>query len=725
MSGGGGGSQVVGYWYRMDVLLVFCHGPVDEVAAIHGGEREAWTGTVSTNQAIRIDKLGLFGGEEREGGMYGDVDIMFGASNQPKNNMLATSLMREGISDYVPAYRGVTSMFFRAVTGLAGDIGFKWSAMNPYFKGISAKLRRYPKWYPAKARIGNDANPVHIIYECLTNATWGLGFPVGDLDDARFRAAADVLYSESFGISLSWNQSSTIEDFVSMVLRHFNGVLNQDRTTGQMFITLIRDDYNVESLPVLDPSNCVLESLGKVGSGEVVNEITLKFTRQENGETDSITIQDLAGINNQGRVISQEIDMPGIRDPAIAGRVALRELQGRSRGLAKVTVTATRAAYGLYVGDVFVLNWPKLGISGLVCRIASLDVGNLESATIKIEAVEDVFGLPSYSYVSSPPIGWTDTSGQVSPVTAQAVFESPYYVVIKTTTSATRLDFPDEFGFGTVIAPAPRFTNPNFLLQTSTNGSTYSDAGNGLWSSYAELAEPVSISATEFELTNVNGDISATGATDGDLLFIGTEIMEVTGITQSPTTVTVTRGVLDSFPVSHASGTPVYVWKPTRNAYDPTMRVSGETIHYKVLTRSTQSTLDPGLATPMSLTFTGRFQRPYPPGNVMINGVHFNPSPGNQDIPVTWAHRDRVQQTVQPLVGWFEGNVGPEVGVTYTLRVYNGSGTLIETQTGITGTSAVILPGPTVYSGTHTLQLEAVRGGITSPVYSHTFTASS
>jgi len=724
MSGGGGGEQVVGYWYRMDVLLVFCHGPVDEIVAIHGGDREAWTGTVTSNTTIQIQKRGLFGGEEREGGMDGYVDLAFGASDQTVNPAITTALNREDISGPTPAYRGLTSMFFRGIN-VGALVGFVWSAMNPYFKGVAAKLRRYPKWYPAKARIGDDANPVHIIYECLTNPSWGLGFPVNDIDDTRFKAAADVLYSESFGISLSWNQSSTIENFVGMILQHFAGVLNQDRTTGQLFITLIRDDYDSETLPILDPSNCTVESLARAGNGEIVNEVTLKYTRVADGETDSLTIQDLASINNQGRIIAQEIDLPGLRDPDLASRVALRELQSRSRGLAKITITATRAAYGLYVGDVFVLDWPKLGISGLVCRVASVDIGDLEAATIRIEAVEDVFGLPSYSYVVSPPVGWVDNSGQVEPVIAQRVVEAPYYIVIKKTNSSDRLDYPDDFGFGLVMAPAPKFSNPNFLLQTSPDGVTYSDAGNGLWSSYATLLISIGREQDTIQIANLKGDLYATDLLDGDLLFVGDEIMEYTGVTSyTPYTIGVIRGVLDTIPANHVADTEIHVWKPRASAYDPTVRVDGETAYYKVLTKSTSTTLDPSLATPMSLTFDGRFQRPYPPGNVRINGQYWPSTVGiNQNIPVTWVHRDRVQQTVQPLVGWFGAGVGPEAGVTYTLRVYNGSGGLLDTQAGLTGTSATIFPSAAT-SGNYRVELEAVRSTLVSRLYSHTFTIS-
>ena len=49
--------------------------------------------------------------------------------------------------------------------------------------------------------------------------------------------------------------------------------------------------------------------------------------------------------------------------------------------------------------------------------------------------------------------------------------------------------------------------------------------------------------------------------------------------------------------------------------------------------------------------------RPYPPGNVKVNNVMW-PTTMLGQIALTWAHRDRMQQTVY-LVTQAEGNIGP------------------------------------------------------------------
>jgi hypothetical protein len=44
-------------------------------------------------------------------------------------------------------------------------------------------------------------------------------------------------------------------------------------------------------------------------------------------------------------------------------------------------------------GDVFLLNWPRLGIDQMVVRVTGIDTGTLGAAEWRIEAMEDVFGL--------------------------------------------------------------------------------------------------------------------------------------------------------------------------------------------------------------------------------------------------------------------------------------------------------------------------------------------
>lgn len=78
---------------------------------------------------------------------------------------------------------------------------------------------------------GPDMNPAHIIRECLTNRDWGLGYASVEIGSS-FTPAADTLYAEGFGLSLIWQQDSSIEDFIGSVLDHIDATLFIDRRTG-------------------------------------------------------------------------------------------------------------------------------------------------------------------------------------------------------------------------------------------------------------------------------------------------------------------------------------------------------------------------------------------------------------------------------------------------------------------------------------------------------------
>jgi uncharacterized protein YegL len=110
---------------------------------------------IPANTRIRINKPALFGGESREGGIVGDIDVLMGAPDQGQNDYLAA---RAGAN--VPGYRGLCSLVLRQV----------YLGLNPYLKPWAVRLTRVlmaedgaQQWYPGKAqivsaaRIGNAA----------------------------------------------------------------------------------------------------------------------------------------------------------------------------------------------------------------------------------------------------------------------------------------------------------------------------------------------------------------------------------------------------------------------------------------------------------------------------------------------------------------------------------------------------------------------------------------
>ena len=81
----------IGYKYYAGLHMAFCDA-ADALLAIAVGDKTAWTGNVTSNTTIYINNPNLFGGEEREGGIQGNVDVMFGRDSQGVNSYLLSKL---------------------------------------------------------------------------------------------------------------------------------------------------------------------------------------------------------------------------------------------------------------------------------------------------------------------------------------------------------------------------------------------------------------------------------------------------------------------------------------------------------------------------------------------------------------------------------------------------------------------------------------------------------
>lgn len=204
--------------------------------------------------------------------------------------------------------------------------------------------------------------------------------------------------------------------------------------------------------------------------------------------------------------------------------------------------------------------------------------------------------------------------------------------------------------------------------------------------------------------------------TVGGYAYLNDEAVAITAINTSTKSLTVNRGVLDTVPVSHATGSRIW-FADGAQGIDPTEYAAGETVNARLLTVTGKGTL--ASAPTDSLAMNRRQNRPYPPGNVKINNVAY-PAVAKGDLVISWAHRDRLSQTVS-LVPQTNGNIGPEASVTYTLRIYGKAGSLRRTYSGLTGASQTYtLADDTADSGLGRpnaalrIELESNRSGVIS-----------
>lgn len=685
---GGGGKVTVGYKYYIGMHLVTCYGPVDEVQEIRFGDRVAWSGSVTSSQTVNVSAEGLFGGEKREGGVAGAVDFMFGEPTQPKNSYLQEKL---GLTN-IPAFRGVMSFVFKS---------FYFAAMNPYLKDVAFLMKRIPANIdPTTQEISGDANAAHMLYEILTNGDWGMGYSTGVIDLTSFIASGQALFNEGLGLSMMWSQQTSIEEFIQTILDHVNGVLYVDRTDGKFHFDLIRDDYVVGNLPVFDETNIVdFESFERRSWGETVNELTVVYHDRALDEDVPVTVQAMGNIAVQnGEIISQTRQYPALSNGTIALRVAQRDLNSLAAPLAKVRLRVNREAFSLNVGGAFVVNWPKYGISNLVCRLAKVDMGSLEDGHITLEAVEDVFALPNASFTTPQGSGWTDPlTDPVSP-TNKRIEEAGYLDLITAFGESLAPQIEQDSGYIKTIAAKPSGDSYNYEVWTKLSVDTdYLQQGVGDFSPFGTLfAEMVPEVQSTF---NYENGIDADDMVAGEYIQIEGEKMEVISHDTGAKQMVVKRGILDTVPATHAAGSPIY-GSQYFNGFDQTEYVTGEVVDVKLLTSTGKGTLALGSATTDQFTLASRKDLPYPPGNFRAEGeLPYTTEMMTQGwLDFTWSHRDRTQQTVLTgFVAQDDGDIGPEAGTIYTMDLY-GDGVYL-TSVFVDGTSFIWDNEATSYVG--------------------------
>jgi hypothetical protein len=647
----------------------------------------------ASEQRIYINNPELFGGEKKEGGIVGTVDVMFGADGQEQNNYL---LSQPGISSAnLPGYRGVISL-------VANQVYI--CAMSPYPKPWWVRIENIPgkDWYPTKAEInptgtGTSANAAHMIRECILNDEWGMGYTTSSIDEGSFEATADTLYDEGFGLSMILASQGSIEEFIQEILKHVNGVLYTDRETGLFVLNLIRDDYVIGDLPVFNESNIVkLESYQRPTYAEMVNEVTIVYRKRGDFQDSSVTFQDLASVQAQGGVVSQTRNFSGIDDSTIASKVGMRELRQQSTPLAQVQLTVNREGWAVNPGEAIVFEWPEYGITQMVLRILKADYGEVLSGQIKFTCVEDVFGLPAATYMEPQDSIWEDPVDDPTPVPESWLQEATYFEIATGIPNGAQYVETMDPGAAFLIymAKPPAVASSSYELWTYVSPNSYTLKNTGGYTPTAELVVAANYGDDTFVLSSL--PTGADSIAVNDYAFIGNEIVRIDGIDLENVQITVGRGCIDTIPQRHNAGADIWFGK-TSWCLDWTEYADGNTVYAKALPQTGFGVLDIGDATQESIAMEGRAYKPYPIAKVAFQTTsNYFPTfvYGANATLVHFANRNRIQQSVpENILDWFDSNITAEANVEYTFRwfceldINDNQTQATRIDTGVTGTS--------------------------------------
>ncbi|MDH0095847.1 phage tail protein [Ectopseudomonas hydrolytica] len=702
-------AQTVGFRYSFDI-----HGAIakaiDGLLQIRASGKVAWSGNATTSQTITINAPDLFGGDKGEGGIQGRFDLMMGDEAQPLNASLAAALG----GGHVPNFRGFAGFFY---SGLVTSI-------NPYPKPW--ELLRYRRmngwdgdvWYPETCAINlaggqvRAMNPAHILYEVYTNRENGLGVDRAMLDDTAFRAAALKLFNEGFGLCLGWKRSSgSLADFRDQITDHIGAYCGPDRNSGLITLKLIRDDYTVADLPLFDEDSGLLSIEEDESSSALIapSQLFVEYTDAVTGETRRARAVNQAIAQLQGGPSSETRSYPGIPTGDLAARVVQRDMRVMGSNLRKYKVKLDRRGSSIGPADAFRIRSLKRGIAEVVVRAGRIEDGTLANGAITITALQDVFGLPSASFVAVPPSGYVPPDRSPQAVSQRRLMEVPYRELAGLIDPANLALLDVTAAWLSTLAAKPSGLSLNYNLTTRPGVSgSFVDRGVADWCPTAQLVGAIPVSTAPTVATLTSG-LDLDRVSLGQAALIDDEIVRVDAIDLGTGSVTLGRGCADTVPREHAAGARVWFYD-TFEGVDETEYSSGVTVQARLLTNTSIGQLAPGLAGTDSLALVGRQGRPYPPGQFTIGGSSW-PTSIEGDVVLGWAHRNRLSQADQ-LIDTSLGSIGPEAGTTYSCRLLRAdTSAVLASQTGLAGTTATLA---TTYVGQVIAEVWSVRGGIES-----------
>lgn len=552
-----------------------------------------------------------------------------------------------------------------------------------YPKAMEFIVRRCPDPFGQGSSIANlsgDCNPALWIYDMMTNVDYGLGIIAAKFDADVWKAVAVTLAGEGLGISVIVDTPDLADSVCGEVLRHIDAVVYTDPSTGLWVIKLARADYDPTTLEVLDTSAVVGTPDYARGSwSETSNQVVVNYLdRASDFNTRSLMQYDLANVNVTQEVRSQTLDYKLISNRTNAALIATRVLRTYSFPLGKLKVVCNRLAWNLRIGGVFKFTWLPLGIVNMIFRITHIGYGQVSDGKITIDAMEDIFGIEGTAFVSPPESGWINPLGAATPCSAAEMIELPYLM-------GALQGLPNGIYVLAIAARDAAIAEKSFEIWID-NGTEFVDSTveanfcpvGVLHALYPALT--AALDSTGFVLSAAGqidtGDLVAVSPTDFEnginLCLIDNEIMAFTAPTfngdGTMAIAGVARGLLDTVPADHAMGTKVYFFSYGATMVQNAPYPNDLTITARFTPNTTIDQLPVAAAADVTLVTQSRGARPYPPGNISVNGRPYGVRPATTtgDFTVSWKSRNKLTQGIT--VGQDAGDVTGEAGQFFTVQ---------------------------------------------------------
>lgn len=632
--GGGSSSTITGYLYYKTWIDIICLGPIDTLHVVRRGDDIVWKGTLDIND----DGYATI---ELEG--MGEAIVFFGTDTQVASDIIGDLLEDSTLN---MSMRNVCYVLYNdCVCGTYDHI-----ATMKYVVTKRPSVDCYPV-----ATIGEyDYNPICAIYYLMTERA---ELSASVIASTLFANAAHEIYAENAGISLIIGDKNAAE-YIDVILTHIRASKTMD-SDGNFGIKLLRYDTMPSSLMVVNKSNSLTPSIARPGWIKAINMLNVAYTERIISEDDadeidfkerSMQFDDMTIVRRQGKTTPKNMRYDLFFDPTTVNNLADRTFRELSYPFATIDIQVNRSASKLRVGDLFRLNYPERSIDNMVCRIRSIDEGDLTSEQIQLTAVEDVdyissaMSIDAYSGLSTIP------NYDLQPLDNIKIIEAPFKLAGTRTVLYLYFYVPritvTEAGYHIYISYDGGISYK--LLQSVADFAVHGT----LVEEYSENTDKIDDSEDGILITFDNSDVSQLESITRTLLLrgynealIGDEIIcfqsitPVIGFSRRYRLTGIYRNRYDSVRATHAVGTHFYYKPPPSNLIDDSFTKS-QSLYFKIVPYNDRSTGDISEALAIQYTILGRSRMGMPPSNLRANGTHFNATFNLTDnLVLTWNSR--------------------------------------------------------------------------------------
>lgn len=669
-----GSDQTVGYKYYLSLCFGLAHGDVN-LRKLLMDDKVVY----ENKNLINGEYTDSFSNKDffsKDNGISFVFDYYSGTDTQLVNSHLNTD---NGLD--FPRMKNVSYIVLRGNNGKGGWIGNQLALKNLAL--VCERLPNFPEITQTNGIWGGDAfdsNPIHIIFDILTNKKYGLGLSTELLDLPSFNAAAVTLNEEKLGLSLIYEDKFRANDFINEILRHVSGSLVEDPTTGLIEIKLIRQDYVFDDLPILNEDNVVsVSKFQRTTNSDLFNEVKVEFTRRLNNFQSSIAQFQNLGLDFDDRANANQstnLSFPFITTAENANKIAFREGLPLTTNLASIQLK-TQRIQGLEVGDVFRFQWEQYGIQDIVFRIQQINYGNLSSNSMTVDAVQDSFGVDFSSYTPPPESDFEDIDYDATPVDLK-LLETPYFI-------------NNEYNGLIFFANQNNSINLSYKVFGKESGElNFKEISEDLiFSTTFQLVNAVDCESVSF-IVDFDDEEDFTAANEfekdqGKNLCVITdgidyEFISFTEFLNNNTLTNVRRGCLDTQPKNWLANAFIYFIDGNNISINSDFTINEE-VDLKAISSTDRSTLELADAPTVDYTFSNaeRRLRPIIPADVKANNQNALKDVliGQVDLDLSWGFRNLVNQNI--VRDYYNAVEGSNIaGVNYNIKIFDDTDTLIK-----------------------------------------------